>query len=164
MNTPSRLPNFSALLNSPPQAIAVLEGSRAYPDIRGIVHFYQTKYGVLIGAKVSGLPSPQGECASPIFAFHLHEGDTCTGNDSDPFANAGTHFNPKNCPHPYHAGDFPPLFGAHGLAFGAALSDRFTLNQVIGKTVILHGTLDDFTSQPVGQSGPKIACGVIRRT
>lgn len=162
MNIPSRLPNFSALLNTPPQAVAVLIGSKAYPHIRGIVHFYQTKYGVLIGAKVSGLPSPPGECESPIFALHLHDGDACTGTENDSFANAGAHYNPQNCPHPYHAGDLPPLFGAHGIAFGAALSDRFMLNRVIGKTVILHGAPDDFTSQPAGQSGPKIACGIIR--
>ena len=161
MNKPTPFPHFAPLLTTRPQAIAIINGSKAYPEIYGNVRFYQTKLGVLIAAELTGLPAPSGPCESPIFAFHLHEGESCTGNDTDPFANAMAHYNPQNCAHPYHAGDFPPLFSSHGLAFLAFLTDRFTLNDVIGKAVILHAQPDDFTTQPSGNAGAKIACGVI---
>ena len=43
------------------------------------------------------------------------------------------------------------------------LTDRFTLKEIIGRTVVIHSMPDDFTSQPSGNSGEKIACGVIKR-
>ena len=73
-----------------------------------------------------------------------------------------THYNPKDCPHPYHAGDMPPLFGNNGEAFMAFMTDRFTVEEIIGKTVIIHSNPDDFTTQPGGNSGEKIACGKIK--
>ena len=63
----------------------------------------------------------------------------------------------------YHAGDMPPLFGTDRFAFSAFLTDRFSAEEGIGKTVIIHDSPDDFTTQPSGNSGVKIACGVIRR-
>ena len=84
-----------------------------------------------------------------------------TGNEDDPFADAKTHYNPKSCPHPYHAGDLPPLFSANGYAYSAVLTDRFTVDEIIGKTVVIHSSPDDFTTQPSGNAGRKIACGVI---
>jgi Cu-Zn family superoxide dismutase len=80
---------------------------------------------------------------------------------SDPFPSSGTHYNPNNCPHPYHAGDMPPLFGANGYAFLTFVTSRFTVNEIIGKTIIIHSMPDDFTTNPSGNSGEKIACGVI---
>ena len=56
----------------------------------------------------------------------------------------------------------PPLFGCNGAAFSVFLTDRITVNEIIGKTVIIHSDPDDFTSQPSGNAGTKIACGVIR--
>ena len=67
------------------------------------------------------------------------------------------HDNPQHCPHPYHAGDLPPLFGAHGFAFSACLTDRFTVEQIIGKSIVIHSAPDDFTTQPSGNAGSKIA-------
>ena len=156
-------PNFAALISQRSQALARLEGSDLYPDLTGNVRFYQTAYGVLVVAEIMGLPNPAGNCESPIFAFHIHEGNSCTGNAVDPFADAGTHYDPQECPHPYHAGDLLPLFGANGYAFSAFLTDRFTVNEIVGKTVIIHSSLDDFTTQPSGKAGSKIACGVIQR-
>ena len=152
---------FSALvpiLTQPAGAAATLQGGETHPDIRGVVRFYQTAYGVLVAADVEGLPSPTAACTSPIFAIHIHSGGTCTGN----FADVGSHYNPGNCPHPYHAGDLPPLFGCDGRAFLVVLTDRFTLAEIIGKTVILHADPDDFATQPAGNAGEKLACGVIR--
>ena len=156
-------PNFASLLRRRPQAWAALRGSNAYPQIHGTVRFYQTAYGVLTVAQVSGLPNPGGMCDSPIFGFHIHEGASCTGNGEDPFLNTGSHYNPRRCPHPYHAGDLPPLFGVAGNAFSAFLSDRFTVEEIVGKTVLIHSHPDDFTTQPAGNSGIKIACGEIRK-
>lgn len=153
--------NIVSILRSRPDAMAALHGSDQHPEINGTVHFYQTSYGVLVVAEVMGLPTFNNVCGSPIFAFHIHEGGTCTGNENDPFADVGTHYNPYDCPHPYHAGDLPPLLDADGYAFSAVLTSRFTVEDIIGRTVILHAFPDDFITQPAGNSGAKIACGEI---
>lgn len=85
------------------------------------------------------------------------------GNAEEPFAEVGKHYNPGSCPRPAHAGDLPPLFNNKGYAIQMLLTDRFTVEEIIGRTVILHSGPDDFTSQPVGNAGVKIACGVIYR-
>lgn len=163
MNPPNNPPHLLSVLRRRPQAWARISGSDRYPDIRGKVEFYQTGAGVLVWATVVGLPEESDQCKQPIFAFHIHTGASCTGNAEDPFADAGTHFNPNGCAHPYHAGDLPPLFGADGVAVSVFLTDRFHLEDIIGKTVIIHSSPDDFTTQPSGNAGAKIACGEIRR-
>lgn len=153
--------NILMLLGSLPDATAVIEGSENYPNINGTVRFYQTANGVLVWAEVFDLPYSTMPCKTDIFAFHLHSGESCTGNANDPFADALTHYDPDSCPHPAHAGDMPPLFGNMGFAFSAFLTDRFTVDEIIGKTVIIHSGPDDFYTQPSGNSGKKVACGVI---
>ena len=148
-------------LYRPSCATARLHGSAEYPNIHGIVRFYQTRRGVLVAAEVWGLPTGQDACSAPVFGFHIHSGGSCTGTESDPFADALTHYNPSDCPHPHHSGDLPPLFGNHGYAAQIVLTDRFQVNEIIGKTVIIHSHPDDFTTQPSGNAGDKIACGVI---
>ncbi len=145
-----------------PDAEAEIYGSEDYPELEGTAYFHQTKNGVIVGAEISGLPKAEDLCKSPVFGFHIHEGNECTGNITDPFANVMSHYNPRKCPHPFHAGDLPPLFGAEGYAFFVFLTDRFTVNEITGKTVIIHSAPDDFTTQPSGNAGTKIACGVIR--
>lgn len=145
-----------------PQATAEIKGSEDYPEIEGGMCFYQTDKGVIAGIEISGLPTENDVCKSPVFALHIHEGMSCTGNEKDMFANAMSHYNPRGCSHPYHAGDLPPLFGSNGFAFSVFLSDRFTADEIIGKTVIIHSSPDDFTTQPSGNAGTKIACGVIK--
>ena len=157
------LANMSALLRRRPQAWAKMEGRLSNADIQGVVRFYQTSYGVLVVAEIKNLPRSDDPCESPIFGFHIHEGNTCTGNAADPFANTGNHYNPYDCRHPYHSGDLPPLLGSNGYAFSAFLTDRFTVNEIIGKTVIIHAMADDFTTQPSGNAGQKISCGEIQR-
>ncbi len=154
--------NVSALLSRRPNALAVIKGGREFPNIRGQIFFYQTKAGVVVVAKVSGLPYEKDPCKRNIFGFHIHEGESCTGTDTDEFKNTGMHYNPDGCPHPYHSGDMPPLFGNHGIAFMSFLTDRFTLKEVLGKTVVIHRNPDDFISQPSGNAGTKIACGIIK--
>lgn len=145
-------------------AVAFLCGSEKYPEIEGRVFFYTIPDGVLVRAEIAGLPTANEACDSPIFAFHIHEGIACTGNQTDPFASANGHYNPHRCPHPYHAGDLPPLFSVDGIAFSAFLTDRFTVSEILNKTIIIHDKPDDFTTQPSGNAGNKIACGTITPT
>lgn len=65
--------------------------------------------------------------------------------------------------HPDHAGDLPPLMRSNGNAFSAVVTDRFTPSDIVGRTVVIHSNPDDFSTQPSGNAGKKIACGVIRR-
>ena len=154
--------DFCSVFKRRANAVAFINGSPDYPRIKGRLLFYETTKGIIIRTEITGLPKGKNQCDSPIFAFHIHGGNECSGNEKDPFANAKTHYNPENCPHPYHAGDLPPLFGADGVAFSAFLTDRFTLGEILDKTVIIHSKPDDFTTQPSGNSGEKIACGVIK--
>ena len=155
---------FLNVLRQNPTAFALVSGSEKYPGINGRVNFYETRYGVLVQAQIFSLPTSQRTCNKKIFAFHIHSGTSCSGNSQDPFADALTHYNPENCAHPNHAGDLPPLFGNNGYAFEIFLTNKFSVNEIIGKTVIIHSQEDDFTTQPAGNSGEKIACGVIRRS
>ena len=124
--------------------------------ICGTVTFTQRCDGVLVEAALSGLPRTE----SGFFAFHIHEGGSCTG---DGFPNTGGHFNPGDGKHPCHAGDLPPLLGDSGRGYMKVLTTRFRVEEIIGRTVILHTAPDDFHTQPSGNAGEKIACGVIRR-
>lgn len=141
-------------------ATAKIDGSEKFPDIYGIVCFKQQERGVSVEAEIFNLPKG-GMCKSGIFGFHIHEGDSCTGNEKDPFLDTKGHYNPKECPHPYHAGDLPPLFENQGYAKMSVFTDRFSVEDIIGKTVVIHSMADDFTSQPAGKAGEKIACGII---
>ena len=154
-------PNFSALLGRRPHAWANIQGSEAYPTVQGTVKLYQTVYGVIVVTEVMGLPEPADPCMAPVYAMHIHGGGSCTGTPTAPFADVGTHYNPDGCPHPYHAGDLPPLFLANGHAFSVCLTDRFTVEEILGRAVIIHASPDDFTTQPSGNAGAKMACGVI---
>lgn len=151
------IPNFKQR----PYAFAKINGSSAYPNINGIAYFYKVQEGVIVSIQLKGLPVSDDICKKPIFAVHIHSGGSCTGNSTDPFSDAMTHYNPNNCNHPYHAGDLPPIFGTNGLGFSAFLTNRFSPEEIIGKTIIIHSAPDDFTTQPSGNSGTKIACGVI---
>ncbi|NBH15336.1 superoxide dismutase family protein [Lachnospiraceae bacterium] len=145
-----------------PAAYAELTGNPGNGEISGMVRFYAVNGGVLVNAEIYGLPISAESCGPDIFGFHIHEGNSCTGTASDPYADAGGHYNPSNCPHPAHMGDMPPLFGNNGNAWMMYFTDRFTVPDLTGKTVIIHSKPDDFTTQPSGNSGSKIACGTIR--
>ena len=141
-----------------PAAIAHISGTFG-TSISGMVSFFPQELGTLVTAQIHGLPDDGISCSHPIFGFHIHEGGSCTPPD---FEDAGGHFNPDSCEHPYHAGDLPPLFGCRGDAYLAVLTDRFSVSDVIGRTVVIHRDPDDFSSQPSGHAGGRIGCGVIR--
>lgn len=153
--------DFCSIFKRRANAAAFLRGSNKYPNIKGNVLFYQLNTGVVVRAEIFGLPQSTRGCDNPIFAFHIHSGTECTGNSTDAFANANGHYNPNNCEHPYHAGDMPPLFSVNSNAFSAFLINRFTVCEILGKTLIIHSSTDDFKTQPSGNSGEKIACGKI---
>lgn len=152
-----------SVLRGSPQAVATLTGGGDHPALFGAVRFYQTTRGVVLWTEVRGLPKGEGACQGRVFGFHIHAGTDCGGSAEEPFSNTLSHYDPKGCPHPFHAGDLPPLLGSDGRALSVFLTDRFTVDEVIGKTVVIHDHADDFTAQPSGNSGQKIACGVIKR-
>ena len=163
MSLPQSFMRFLPVLRRRPDAQADISGGRENPRLRGSVRFYQTPQGVLVLAEVSGLPDRGCRCEDNIFAFHIHSGGSCAGSADDSFSSALGHYNPERCPHPAHAGDMPPLFSNNGYALQAFLTDRFTVREIVGKTVIIHDHVDDFTSQPAGNAGERIACGVIHK-
>ncbi|MCK9687370.1 superoxide dismutase family protein [Scleromatobacter humisilvae] len=141
-------------------AVATLTPS-ATSGVTGIVTFSGGSTSVDVHVIAAGLQP------GSIHAFHVHENGTCASAD---FMTAGGHFNPTHKPHgpqdkPHHAGDMPSL-----LADPAGKIDtRFTLEGVtvggtdgfVGHAVILHAVADDYDAQPTGNSGARIACGVI---
>lgn len=139
-----------------PNAAARLCGDRDHPTVRGIVRFHQRCDGVLVEAEVTGLPRTE----TGFFGFHIHQGANCAGEG---FPNTGGHFNPGEKAHPTHQGDLPPLLGDSGTAYMKVLTGRFCVEEIIGRTVIVHAGPDDFHTQPSGNAGAKIACGVIKR-
>ena len=115
--------------------------------------------------RVSGLtPGEHG--------FHVHEVGDCSAADA---TSAKGHFNPAGKPHGHHggaerhAGDMPNLVAdASGTANLAAELSQLTLgndaNGIAGRSVVIHADPDDFKSQPAGNSGKRVACGVVRLT
>lgn len=140
-----------------PDAVAEIRGGMEVPQLSGCVQFYQESGCVLIVARISGLPR---ESVTGFFGFHIHQGESCFGTD---FSGTGSHYNPVDQLHPEHAGDLPPLLACRGSAYLSVKTDRFSVNEIIGRTVVIHSDPDDFNSQPAGNAGKKIACGVIHR-
>lgn len=144
-----------------PAAVARMSGIGEGRNISGTVSFYCRRGGTLVVADICGLPTSSEPCKQRVFGFHIHEGADCAGEG---YSDAGGHFNPSGCGHPMHAGDLPTLFENSGRAYMAVLTDRISPSEVVGRTVIIHDMPDDFRTQPSGDSGKRIACGVIRRT
>lgn len=156
--------DFSRIfLSHRPYAAAYVKGSADYPDTAGRILFFPAgDRGILVVSNVRGLPADREKCGERFFAMHIHENGNCSGTAEDPFQNTGGHYDPQDCPHPDHAGDLLPLFStARGKAWSAVLYDRFTLTEILGKSVIIHRMPDDFMTQPSGNAGGRIACGTI---
>lgn len=129
-------------------AKAHIKGGKNYPNIDGTVTFKETKKGVLVTAKINGLPHSKTNCTGRFFGLHIHDGTSCTGNTTDEFANAKSHLNPTKCPHPFHMGDLPPLIENNSQAYMSVLINKFKIRDIMGKVVIIHDMPDDFTTQP----------------
>lgn len=149
-------------------AVARIKGGPLAPDINGIVTFRQVPGGIIICINVTGLPPyrPGTENTLPIgpHGFHIHENGNCeAGDPGNPFTAAGGHWNPTNQPHGNHAGDFPVIFSNNGRAYMCFFTNKFKLSDTIGRAVIIHESPDDYRSQPAGNAGRRLACGVIQR-
>lgn len=155
-----RLSFVQMLSDNRPQAVAWVRGSAIYPQISGLVKFYDTPYqGILVEAEIFGLPDFAIPGSTAFYGFHIHEFGDCSRH----FQNTGGHYNPTNDIHPQHGGDLPPLLGNQGYAWSAFYDKRFRVNDILNRSVIIHAAPDDFATQPAGNSGEKIACGVIMR-
>ena len=133
----------------------------------GDVDLVQTPSGVLLRLKVSGL-SP-GE-----HAFHIHEVGKC----EPPFTSAGGHFNPSHHKHGYlsgesHAGDMPNLYVPQdGNLSVEIMNPKVTLDKGKptslfdndGSAIVIHAKADDYKTDPAGNAGDRIACGVIQQS
>lgn len=143
-----------------PAAMAWVRGGSRFPAISGLVKFFRTPFpGILVEAEFFNLPDMSVPGSSDFYAMHIHEHGDC----SDSFANAGGHYDASGSLHPNHAGDMPPLLANQGYAWMSFYDKRFTIEDISGRAVIVHQNPDDFRTQPSGNSGPMIACGVIRR-
>lgn len=148
-------------------AIAYIKGGPLDPDIKGVVIFKEVYGGTLVDANIKGLPKykPAQNGSQPIgpHGFHIHENGDCNiGDPEDPFQAAGGHWNPTNQPHGNHAGDFPVLFSNNGRAMMSFFTNKFTPRDAIGKSIIIHQNPDDYRSQPTGNAGKRLACGLIQ--
>ena len=143
--------------NSQPTAAACIHGGEGYPGIFGKATLTPCKKGTLITVRLRGLPNTETD----FFALHIHEGADCRGQG---FPNTGGHYDSRGREHPVHAGDLPPLLSCGGEAYLSVLTERFCVSEVIGRTLVVHSQPDDFRTQPSGNAGTRIACGVIHQT
>lgn len=134
----------------------------------GTATLTQMPAGVLIQLEVKGLPPGER-------AFHIHAVGRCDGADG--FQSAGGHYNPENRQHGFrvqggpHAGDLPNQFvGQDGVLRTEVINPnvtlgpgRATLFDADGSSLVIHAKADDHHSQPAGDAGGRIACGVIER-
>ena len=144
-----------------PAATARIE-AKSGSDVSGTADFMTLEDGrVQVVVNLSGLtPGPHG--------LHLHEKGDCSAPDA---SSAGSHWNPTGEPHggpeapEHHAGDFGNVIaGDDGKANLVLETDAFSVggeNDVIGRAIIVHADADDLTTQPTGNSGGRIGCGVI---
>lgn len=151
----------------PTTAIANIRGGSIRPQIRGIVFIKDVPGGAFVYVNMQGLPlyQPAKGDKAPIgpFGFHIHEFGNCNIENSDnPFQDAGGHWNPTNQPHGNHAGDFPVLFSNDGMAVMSFFTNKFRVKDVIGKSIIIHENPDDYRTQPTGNAGKRLGCGVIK--
>jgi Cu-Zn family superoxide dismutase len=146
-----------------PRATAELE-ARSGSTLKGHATFTEVEGGVLVEIEVHGV--------SPGYhAVHVHEKGDCTAPDA---SSAGAHFNPEGkdhgSPHAevHHAGDLGSMFvdekgDGHHVLLMPELTVRPGPNSVVGRALIVHEKIDDFVTQPTGNAGGRIGCGVIRQ-
>jgi len=155
----------SALAQDEMGASASLKGADGAEH--GTITFTETPAGVLITAELTGLPPG-------VHGFHLHE----TGQCEPPFDSAGGHYNPANAEHGFkttggpHAGDMPNIHVPEsGSLTIEVLNANVTLEEGApetlfdddGTALLIHDHADDYASQPSGDAGDRIACGVVEK-
>jgi Cu-Zn family superoxide dismutase len=144
---------------APAVAHATIQSSSG---VGGTVTFTEQGGTVNVEARLTGVGA--GE-----HGFHVHEKGDCSAPD---FTSAGGHFNPSGAPHgapadaAHHAGDFGNItIAADGTGSVTLSSSMLTVspgpNSVVGKGVIVHEKADDLKTQPTGNAGGRIGCGVV---
>jgi len=152
----------SAARAAGPRAVAKLQPTKGN-QATGTATFTQRGNRVVVDAHVSGLP-PGREVG-----FHIHEKGDCSSGDG---MSAGPHYNPLGKQHAHfttperHAGDLPALRAdASGTAHLTVELDVITVTDgatsIVGRGLVVHADPDDYKTQPTGNSGARIACGVI---
>lgn len=155
--------NMGNVFSKKQSATAVLAPTKGN-SVSGTVNFTQKGEVVLVEAKINGLK------ANGTHGFHIHEKGNCGGDASG----AGGHFNPSAGQHggpsgnARHGGDLGNLKAdANGYAQASLEIRGITLgteaSSVIGRAVIVHAGVDDLKSQPAGNSGARVACGLISK-
>jgi len=152
----------ASLGGTAPKAQAQLQ-SKSGSNVTGTLALQQKADGVLITGEVRGLAPASNH------GFHVHEKGDCSAADA---SSAGPHFNPTGSPHgqmgsgAHHGGDMPNIVAdKHGVAQVKVLVPGVTLeagpSSITGRAVVVHRDPDDYSTQPAGNAGPRIACGVI---
>lgn len=146
-----------------PSALVVME-SRSGSSVTGSVQVSEVAGGLRLVGEIRGL-KPGSE-----HGFHIHDKGDCSAADA---SSAGGHFNPGGTAHgragsgAHHAGDMPNLKAD---AAGVAKVDQTVAGVTLqagaatsaaGRSLVVHRDPDDYTTQPAGNSGPRVACGVI---
>jgi Cu-Zn family superoxide dismutase len=152
----------AACAHAPQPMAATIMAPLGTSTAQGHVHFQQQSDGnVQVTADLTGLPP------NSTHGFHVHDKGACTNYGND----AGPHYNPTNAPHAspdaasHHAGDFGNVTAddkgeVHTTFTTRSISVGGT-NDVVGHAVILHANPDDLTTQPSGNAGARVACGVV---
>lgn len=141
-------------------SLAPTEGS----SVAGKVEFTAVDGGIRVTGEITGLP------AGGQHGFHVHENGDCSAPDG---TSAGGHFNPASSAHgrvgegEHHAGDSDNLSAndqgvaaVDNLLRGATLGDGAPTD-IVGRAMIVHADPDDYATQPTGNAGARLACGVI---
>jgi len=146
-------------------ATATLQGAPTDTDFKGTITFTPEGNGVRVAAHVEGVDTDGAH------GFHVHETGDCTHGEGDKhFTTAGGHFNPAGVEHacppaePRHAGDLGNIEVTGGSGHIEATTTLLSLsgpNSVVGKAIILHAKADDCKTQPTGDAGDRLACGVV---
>jgi len=146
--------------NAVPQASAALAPTQGNTTTGNVLFRQEGDGNVRVTAEISGLtPGSHG--------FHIHEKGDCSAPDA---TSAGGHFNPHQTQHGKagegHAGDLPSLEAdANGNAKLDVVLSSITLageHSIVGRGLIVHAAPDDYTTQPTGNAGARVACAVIQ--
>ncbi len=152
--------------NAQPATLVIQLEPKSGSNLSGTATFTQENDQVKLTATINGLS--EGE-----HAIHIHETGDCSANDG---SSAGGHWNPTNQPHGkwgdsegYHAGDIGNFeVDANGMGMVEFSTDEWCIGcgdpqkDIVGKALIIHDGVDDFTSQPSGNAGSRVGCGVIK--
>lgn len=149
-----------ASTEAPPKMASTHLLARSGSSVEGHVHFHQVGKKLHLAYEVSGL-TPNTK-----HGFHLHEKGDCSAADA---SSAGGHYNPGNQPHgpaqgqARHAGDYGNILANDkGVAKGELMFEDVKIADVRNHAVVIHAKEDDLKSQPAGDAGARIACGVVK--